>query len=78
MQELWYEVHYSENNVQKDSKLPKDRTKTCRIRQNNPPPKSIFSGEKVKYRFKVKLYAINFMHKLLLSSNFYKFVFRNS
>ena len=53
MQELWYEVHYAECKVRKGDK--QESLKKFRIRKRNPPPQSIFDGEKIKYNFKVKL-----------------------
>lgn len=50
LQKLWYEAHYAEDQRKKIKKLgPVDK---YRIRQKNPPPNSIWDGEKVIYAFK--------------------------
>lgn len=68
LQKLWYEAHYAEDQRKKTKKLgPVDK---YRIRQKNPPPGSIWDGEKVIYAFKEKQRKVSYGHaKKFLSKN---------
>ena len=58
MQDLWYEVHYAEYTLESGKILKGGKyeyVQKLRIRRRNPPPASISDGEKIRYKFKVKL-----------------------
>lgn len=58
LQKLWYEAHYAEDQRKKTKKLgPVDK---YRIRHKNPPPFSVWDGEKVIYAFKEKQRKVSF------------------
>lgn len=59
LQKLWYDAHYAEDQRKKIKKLgPVDK---YRIRHKNPPPNSIWDGEKVIYAFKERQRKVGFL-----------------